>query len=38
VVIAIAACAIEHDAALWALNPADFGDIPGLKLYSAPRP
>jgi predicted nucleic acid-binding protein len=35
--IAIAACAIEHGAALWTLNPADFGDIPGLKLYSSPR-
>lgn len=31
--IAIAACAIEHDAAVWTLNPADFADIPGLLLY-----
>jgi predicted nucleic acid-binding protein len=31
--IAIAACAIEHGAALWTMNPADFRDIPGLKLY-----
>lgn len=31
--IAIAACAIEHDAALWTLNPQDFADVPGLKLY-----
>lgn len=31
--IAIAACAIEHDAALWTLNPEDFRDIPGLTLY-----
>jgi predicted nucleic acid-binding protein len=31
--IAIAACAIEHDAALWTLNPQDFKDIPGLRLY-----
>lgn len=30
--IAIAACAIRHDAALWTLNPADFADIPGLRL------
>jgi predicted nucleic acid-binding protein len=32
--IAIAACAIEHDAALWTLNPQDFKDIPGLVLHS----
>lgn len=31
--IAIAACAIEHNAALWTLNPEDFEDIPGLRLY-----
>lgn len=31
--IAIAACAIEHNAALWTLNVDDFSDIPGLKLY-----
>lgn len=31
--IAIAACAIEHGAALWTLNPEDFVDIPGLTLY-----
>lgn len=30
--IAIAACAIEHDAALWTLNRQDFADIPGLIL------
>ena len=30
--IAIAACAITHEAALWTLNPADFKDIPGLAL------
>ena len=30
--IAIAACAIVHDALLWTLNPADFKDIPNLKL------
>lgn len=32
--IAIAACAIEHGAALWTLNRADFDDIPGLRLYA----
>lgn len=31
--IAIAACAIEHEATLWTLNPDDFKDIPDLKLY-----
>jgi predicted nucleic acid-binding protein len=31
--IAIAACAMEHRAALWTTNANDFGDIPGLKLY-----
>ena len=31
--IAIAATAIYHNAQLWTLNPADFSDIPGLKLY-----
>ena len=30
--IAIAACALTHKAALWTLNPADFKDIPNLKL------
>jgi predicted nucleic acid-binding protein len=30
--IAIAACAIVHDAALWTLNPDDFRDIPDLRL------
>lgn len=28
----IAACAIRHDADLWTLNPADFKDIPDLRL------
>jgi len=31
--IAIAACAIEHGAALWTLNEEDSHDIPGLTLY-----
>jgi predicted nucleic acid-binding protein len=31
--IMIAACAIEHDAVLWTLNPEDFDDVPGLRLY-----
>lgn len=30
--LAIAACALAHDAALWTLNPSDFADIPGLEL------
>jgi predicted nucleic acid-binding protein len=30
--IAIAACALVHDSQLWTLNPADFKDIPNLKL------
>jgi predicted nucleic acid-binding protein len=34
--IAIAACALEHGARLWTLNPDDFRDMPGLQLY-APR-
>lgn len=32
--IAIAGCAIVHEAALWTLNPGDFRDIPGLTLYA----
>jgi predicted nucleic acid-binding protein len=31
--IAIAACALEHGAAIWTLNPADFEDIAGLTVY-----
>ena len=30
--LAVAACALVHDAALWTLNPKDFSDVPGLKL------
>ena len=33
--VAIAACAIAHDAQLWTLNVADFRDVPGLALYTA---
>jgi predicted nucleic acid-binding protein len=31
--LAIAACAIVKEAALWTLNSADFRDIPGLRLW-----
>lgn len=30
--LAVAACALTHEAALWTLNPEDFRDIPGLRL------
>ena len=30
--LAIAACALTHDAALWTLNRADFEEIDGLRL------
>lgn len=30
--LAVAACAIACEAALWTLNPADFRGIPGLRL------
>lgn len=33
--IAIAACAIEHGAHLWTLNPAHFRDLPGVELFEA---
>jgi predicted nucleic acid-binding protein len=33
--LAIASCAIAHDAALWTLNVRDFADIPGLRLAAA---
>jgi predicted nucleic acid-binding protein len=34
--LAIAACALVHDARLWTLNHADFRDVPGIRLYSHP--
>jgi predicted nucleic acid-binding protein len=30
--LAIAACAMRHEAELWTLNARDFSDIPGLRL------
>jgi predicted nucleic acid-binding protein len=30
--VAVAACALLHNAALWTLNPRDFSDIPDLEL------
>jgi predicted nucleic acid-binding protein len=35
--IAVASCAIVHDAHLWTVNSADFKDIPGLKLLQFPH-
>jgi predicted nucleic acid-binding protein len=32
--LAIAACALTHDARLWTLNADDFKDIPGLEVLS----
>ncbi|HSF18652.1 MAG TPA: type II toxin-antitoxin system VapC family toxin [Vicinamibacteria bacterium] len=32
--LAIAACALTHDARLWTLNQEDFDDVPGLELLS----
>jgi predicted nucleic acid-binding protein len=34
--LAIAACALTHDAFLWTLNPRDFRDVPGLRLLKPP--
>ena len=35
--LAIAACAITWEAELWTLNPKDFEDVPGLRLYNTER-
>jgi predicted nucleic acid-binding protein len=32
--LAIAACALTHDARLWTLNRDDFTDVPGLEVLS----
>lgn len=34
--LAVAACALTHDSALWTLNTTDFSDIPDLRLFDAP--
>jgi predicted nucleic acid-binding protein len=34
--LGIAACALAQDAQLWTLNPDDFRDVPGLRLYAPP--
>lgn len=34
--LAIAACVIANEGAFWTLNPADFRDIPGLRLADVP--
>ena len=31
--LAVAACALVHEASLWTLNPGDFRDVPGLTLF-----
>lgn len=36
--LAIAACAIAQDAALWTLNRADFTDVSGLRLVAEQHP
>jgi predicted nucleic acid-binding protein len=33
--LAVAACAIANGAGLWTLNPRDFVDVPGLRLFAA---
>lgn len=30
--LAVAACALTNNGAIWTLNPSDFRDIPGLRL------
>jgi predicted nucleic acid-binding protein len=34
--LAIAACAISWNGALWTVNVRDFEDVPGLRLYELP--
>jgi len=34
--LAIAACVVANEGAFWTLNPADFRDIPGLRLVAPP--
>ena len=36
--LAVAACALVHEAALWTLHPKDFGDMPDLKLVDRRLP
>ena len=31
--LAVAACALVHEASIWTLNPGDFRDVPGLTLF-----
>ena len=35
--LAVAACALANEAALWTLNPKDFNDIPALVLFGPTR-
>ena len=32
--LAVAACTLRYNAALWTLNPIDFRDVPGLALFT----
>jgi len=36
--LAIAACALSWNASLWTLNPRDFHDVPGLRLWPPLEP
>lgn len=35
--LALAACALTHEAAVWTLNPKDFAGVPGLALFPPDR-